>query len=81
MHGRPTLNSRTVFTLYPPCRAGPDDCRPVPAMTFRRARSASRFTVAQLNFGRESLRDALKRDTKIWPLETMPVQPGRAAAG
>ena len=27
-------------------------------------RSASRFTVAQLNFGRESLRDALKRDTK-----------------
>jgi hypothetical protein len=53
---RPTLNSRTVFTLYPPCRAGPDDCRPVPAMIFRRARSASRFTVAQLNFGRESLR-------------------------
>ena len=37
---------------------------PVPAMIFRRARSASRFTVAQLNFGRESLRDALKRDTK-----------------
>ena len=56
-------------------------CLPVPAMIFRRARSASRFTVAQLNFGRKSLRDALKRDTKIWPLETMPVQPGRAAAG
>jgi len=37
----------------------------VPAITIRRARSASRFTVAQLNFGRESLRDALKRDTKL----------------
>ena len=34
-------------------------------MIFRRARSASRFTVAPLNFGRESLRDALKRDTKL----------------
>jgi hypothetical protein len=50
MHGRPTLDSRTVFTLSPLCRAGPDDCRP--AMIFRRARSASRFTVAQLNFGK-----------------------------
>jgi hypothetical protein len=79
MHGPPTLNSRTVFTLYPP---GPDDCRHRPAMTFRRARSASRFTVAQLNFGRESLRDALKRDTKLWPSEPMPVKVvlGRCAA-
>src|SRR5262249_49245554 len=47
-------------------------------MTVRRARSASRFTVAQLNFRRESLRKALSRGSRrkcdrktIWPLGYM----------
>jgi hypothetical protein len=41
---------KTVFTLQPLACAGLGDCRPVPAMTVCRARSDSRFTVAQLNF-------------------------------
>jgi hypothetical protein len=47
-HDPPTLNSRTVFTLKPPCLTALHDCRRVAAMTVCRARTASRFTIAQL---------------------------------
>jgi hypothetical protein len=55
--GRPrSIHERSSHCNLAAAAPGLDDCQPVLATTVSRAHSASRFTVAQLNFCRESLR-------------------------